>query len=467
MKRGYSIRTTLVLGLVATFSLLVLASGWISYKEARIESNELFDAKLAHSARLLRALSAHGYTQLDSGAQARVPQVVDLWRSATPMQGRGDALITAAGHAYETKLAFQVWSPQGDLLVRSNNAPESPISPLAQGFQTVHYQGSRWRCFTLESPAERWYQTCEDRSIRGELAREIALGVAIPALVAIPLAGLLVWWFVGWACRGLQRVEHEVSLRTPQRLQPLDEQAVPREIAALVTAINSLMAQVHGAIAREQRFTSEAAHEMRTPLAAVKLHAQNLLRAPSTPEAQHSCAHLQAAVERTERLVTQMLELARADPLQAGQFTQRLDLAVCVQRHLVWFLEAHPDAAARVQFENETVSNAWVQADDTLVGVLLRNLLENALRYSEGMVQVQLRKDAEAVVLSVIDQGPGIPEALRERVFERFFRPSGQAAPGSGLGLTIVKQIALLHDATLRLLHPISGGLQVEVAFTG
>lgn len=461
-ERGYSIRNTLVIGLLTIFTVIVLLSGWTSYRDARIEANELFDAKLAHSARLLKALISENLIREELPEADRV---VELWSPDGVMRGEDEQLITIDGHAYETKLSFQVWRDATHLLLRSANAPVSGMAPLTAGFQTLRIDGRRWRCFTITTDDGHAYQTCEDRAIRAELARDIAIGVAIPALVALPITGLLVWIFVGFGCRMLSRVAQQVQARSPEHLQPVDMRAVPREIAALVQSINALLQRLHLAMDREKRFTADAAHELRTPLAGIKLHAQNLSAARNEDERAASTRGLLTGIERSERLVSQMLELARMDDELPLTRKQRLDLRHVAMREIAQLSQAQPAQALRLSLD--AAPGIEILGDEFLLGLLLRNLLDNALRYSAGPVEIRLEQHGSAASLQVQDHGPGIAASARGRVFERFHREMGTQSSGSGLGLSIVQRIAQLHGAAVELSDTAGGGLTVAVRGLG
>jgi two-component system sensor histidine kinase QseC len=288
------------------------------------------------------------------------------------------------------------------------------------------------------------------------------MGVVTPALVALPLTGLLIWLFVSMGCRSLQRVATQVRARTPEHLDPVDLSSVPREIAAMVESINLLMERLRRAMDREKRFTADAAHELRTPLAGIKLHTQNLAAARNETERQASTDGLLKGIERSERLVSQMLELARMDDTLPATRRQQLSLPQLAQREIAKLSEAQPAYAARLSLSADIMLS--LSGDEFLLGLLLRNLLENALRYSGGAVEVHIYAPNGVVQLEVIDHGAGIAADARQRVFGRFHREMGHAESGSGLGLSIVQRIAELHGASVALDQTPGGGLTVRVS---
>lgn len=455
-----SIRQLLLVSIIGVGSLLMLIAGAFSYRVGLQEAEELFDAKLAHSARVLMSLIDAPLHELDRDrGDARV---VEVWHGDAA--GTGRDLARPGGHAYETKLAFQVRAPDGRLLLRSDSGPDAAFAALRPGFSDTQADGVHWRTFVLQAPSGYWYQTAEQAAIRGEIAEEIALGIALPLLLALPVLALCVWLAVAWAVRGLSGVSQAVDERDLERLDPIRPARVPSEIAGLVQAINALLERLAQARARERRFVADAAHELRTPIAALKLHAWNVAEAADADERAQSQRLLDAGIRRMERLVEQLLALSRLDtglPLPRAE----IDLTALV-RALCEELAAVE--IARTRSLQTALRPVRIHGHDTALEALVRNLIDNALRYtpSGGTVRVSLAPagDSDGVQLVVEDSGPGIPEDARTRVFERFSRELGSAAEGSGIGLSIVAQALQLHGGTIALdASPELGGLRVTV----
>lgn len=455
-----SLKRVLLLSLLSTIAVAAAISAVVSYRASLVEANELFDAKLAQSARVLRAMVGHDLDRHAAEPQAVVVRVLEL-----DIEGEDEALATAEGHAYETKLAFQVYTERERLLLRSENAPRAALAPLVRGFGRNRIEGEEWRTFVLRTHDGHWYLVAERDDIRSELAREIAVGTALPPLLALPLMAGLILVAVGWATRSIKRVADEVERRPADRLDPLDSGSVPRELSGLVQALNRLFQRVSSALEREKRFTADAAHELRTPISALKLHAQNLAAAQEPCERAASARGLERGIDRCERLVTQLLELARLERGGLQLEARPLDLAAVVRQVVA---DLAPEALAR-EVEIECVGDPGVPAagDRVLLAVLARNLIENAIRHGppRSVVSVRLATDAGQAVLSVRDAGQGIPEEQRARVFERFHREAPGTTPGSGLGLSIVSRVAELHGARVDLADAPGGGLEVRVQF--
>lgn len=452
--------------LIVAIAVLVVASSLtstaISYHGAMTEADELFDAKLAHSARVLMGIAdatlAREAVGLDSPAQ-----VIDVWRSSAG--GSGDALVSRQGHAYETKLAFQVWDDAGHLRLRSDASPDQPLAAREPGFSHQQVDGVQWRVFTLRSPSGLWYQAGENRAIRDELADDIAGGTLLPLIVQLPLLVLLVLLMVNTAFHALARVTRAIELRSVDNLAPIDERDAPSEIGNALLAVNRLLERLASALERERRFSADAAHELRTPLAALRIHVENLRSATSDAQRRESYEAVQRGIERLGRIVEQLLTLNRVEPESASRSLVPLDLLPVLRQVLEEL--ALLSLANQVDLEFEAPDTpVRVRADALLFSLLVRNLVDNAIRYTprNGRVRVRVAVSADRVALVVEDSGPGIPEEARERVFERFHRELGSDQPGSGLGLAIVRQVARVHAAQVHMdSSPELGGLRVQV----
>ena len=311
-------------------------------------------------------------------------------------------------------------------------------------------------------------QVAETLNKRHILADEILLGMLWPELLLIVLVGVLIWYGVERGLRPLAALQREISSRSHRDLSPLAEHNVPGEVHALIHAINDLLARLNEAMSAQQRFIADAAHQLRTPLAGLKTQTELALRQQELGEIRHTLQHLNAATGRTTHLVNQLLSLARAEP-GAGR-TQALNVLSLSDLARDTTTEWVPRAIERnidLGFDGTPV-DAAIEGDALLIREMLGNLLDNAIRYTQsgGQVTVRVATAGNKVELSVEDNGPGVPPAERERVFERFHRVLGSGAEGCGLGLAIVREIVQSHDAETRLGPGTSGrGTLVTVAF--
>lgn len=456
-----SIRNRLLGSLIGGTTAVLLVAAFFSYRAGLQEAGEMFDAKLAHSARVLVSLVDEPLADL--AEHPGKPVEIAVWHGNA--EGVGEDLAFSTGHAYETKLAFQVRDAGGTLLLRSDSGPHDALAPLVPGYANALTQGEQWRTFTLRTPTGRWYQAGELSAIRSEIAEDIAIGTMLPLLVALPVLALLVWLVVGWVSRTVQDVSDAVALRDPNQLDPIVLAKVPAEVHGIVQSINGLLSRLRDALSRERRFTADVAHELRTPLAALKVHAFNVRQAPTDDERAQSERYLDESVKRMERLVAQMLVLSRLESRERKPRKERMDLSATVA-DLVTDYRALALAEDKVM--TVSVTPVIICGEEIAIEALVRNLLDNALRYcpSPGSIAVSVFRETDKAVLVVEDSGSGIPKDARARVFDRFHRELGTGVEGSGLGLSIVAETVRLHDADIRLDDSAElGGLRVTVRF--
>ena len=455
-----SMRRTLLITLLGTLAVLMAVAGFFSYRAGLQEAGEMFDARLVQSTRVLVGLVDEPLGDLS--AFPGDPIVLRGWHGRA--EGVGEALAFTDGHAYESKLAFQVWDRQSRLLLRSDSAPVTPMAALVAGYASPVIDGEQWRTFTLRTAEGRWFQSGERSDIREELAEDIAGGTLLPLLLALPLMALVIWWGVSHVTRSLQRVSDQIGERDPERMSPLELGNVPREVHGLVQAVNGLLQRLHAALARERRFVADAAHELRTPISALKVHADNARLAADASARFKAQDLLQDSVGRLERLVAQLLMLSRTEATTRSPIARlSLDALVATEVDaLRALLDLH---SLRLSL---TLSPVEVRGDEAGLGALVRNLLENAIRYtpSGGQILVEVGQENRAAWFSVDDSGPGIAEEERDRVFDRFYRILGSGVEGSGLGLAIVRGVAEAHGAVVTLQRSARlGGLRAVVAW--
>jgi two-component system sensor histidine kinase QseC len=434
-------RRLLVLVMVAVVGLWVITAV-MSYIKTHHEIDELFDAQLVQSARVLLAQTAHDTEETEI-------EYDDQY------------------HKYEKKIAFQIWNKDNELLLRSDSAPLSPLSITTVGFSDVQIAGQPWRIFSRwDARYELKIQVGERHDVRNELVQDIALQLLYPMLFTLPLLALLIWISIGRGLSPLRRVAHDVAQRAPQHLTLLDTNYIPAEIQPLTDALNSLFVRLQQAFEHERQFTADAAHELRTPLAVLKIQAQVAQRADDDITRQHALNQLILGADRATHLVAQLLTLARLDPEQGLVKREPVDLqalAVSVLGQLA------PEAIAKdIDLSLTPAAPINVMGDSGALGILLRNLVDNAIRYTPdgGKVTVEITQQDNHILLRVTDSGPGIPEAERQQVFKRFYRGLGTQATGSGLGLSIAQRIAELHGTAIAFDTPEHGaGLCVTVSF--
>ena len=440
----------LVLGLML---LGTLAMTLFNYFDSTHEVEEIYDAQLAHSARLLQGLMR---------TPVREEERAGLYRAFN------EALAQAGqrskpGHPYESKLAFQVWDASGHLLVHSAGAPSLESPSQQEGFAALELGPHKWRGFLLRDTSTGlliW--TGERDDVRRELVTSIVRHTLFPTLLGSLLLAALLWWAIGWGLAPLRNMAAVIRARHADSLQPLQLEPLPSELAPMQAALNRLLGQIEQLLERERRFIADAAHELRTPLAVLRVHVQNATQARDEAERQQSLGYLLGGIDRATRVVNQLLTLARMEPLiERGEMAQ-VDVLALVRETLAeltpWVLKQG------LELDLEAAEGDYrLNADPGSLGIALQNLVTNAVNHSPagGRLHVRLSADAQRLLLQVEDQGPGIPAEDIERVFERFY--SRGTVQGAGLGLAIVQSIARRHAGQIRLRNLDSGGLQASL----
>lgn len=363
--------------------------------------------------------------------------------------------------------AIQVWSNDRRLVIRSPAAPEAPFQPtFRNGFATLEAGGQTWRVYTISdrhslvSVQVANLQSAIDREMYGETLTALAAMTAVLVLVALLLLHAL-----DLSLRPLSVIERALLRRKDFDLTPLPVAALPVELRPLVTSFNHLLVQLDKAVANERRFLGDAAHELRTPLSVLQAHVDVALHARSDAERVEALQMLQQGVRRSARMAEQLLDVARLDAMSCSISTEALDLAVVVE-HVVHEYTYHAQRLGCTLVSEK--APAWVEGNLDELGTLLRNLLDNAVRFARdgGHVAVSCGVGPEGPWLSVADDGPGVPEAERAAIFQRFYRLPGSQGRGSGIGLSLVAAIARLHDARVETGNGLAGkGFAVRVAF--
>lgn len=445
---GYSLRRRLLWLLLSTIAVLWLGTVVAVFVRAHDVADQLFDAQIEQLAGSLLATAA-----------------------AHP-EGLPPSLAASAS-APAQNIVFQVWRREGAapaLLVRSADAPDVPLSDL-DGFSERQWNGELWRFYSRwDESVHCQVQVAQQHDVRYQMAEGASWQMLAPLLAGLPLLALAIWFAVGRALRPLRAVTSEVEARRKAVLDPLEVVRPPQEVAPLIDALNGLFARIRQTLDNERQFTANAAHELRTPLAALKTQAQVALRADAEEGRKNALTHVIEGVDRMTRMTEQLLTLARLDPENASLKWQAVDL-YALATQLVGSLNAAA-AAKNIRLAIAGGSGSGnennIEGNAELLQILLRNLIDNAIRYTPqgGTVTVSIEARHAHVQLAVSDSGPGIPESERERALHRFERLGNSRSEGSGLGLSIVVRIAELHRASLSLKTAADGhGLSVVTAF--
>ncbi len=437
----YSLRRRMVVATLACMLLIFGGIGLGAHAVARHESDELFSARLATSARVLEALVAHQLSQ----ATVERPLVIALPRE---LETTSSDEPQSFGHRYETKVAFQVWRDDGVLLARSASAPVAPLGKLAAGFSQHTIDATAWEVFALQSGAV-WILMAEKEEVRQEMAHAIGLSILMPLAVGGVLMIGAVNLVLGHNMGVLRELAARIAARQPESLSPIVLPATPDELAPIVSELNDLLLRMRGAYEREQQFINAAAHEIRTPIAGLQLHIENALRAESASERTRSLDSAMTAVRRTSKLAEQLLVLGRISAGAGHDSAEAVPLAaLCcdVIGALAPMVEQRGMSIGLTTIDDCTV---WGQREQLVR--LLQNLIDNASVHGAvgGDIEVTLRQQGERALLSVANDGAPIPESELERIFVPYYRLPGAQATGHGLGLAIVKEIAAQHGGTI------------------
>jgi signal transduction histidine kinase len=415
-------------------ALISLLAAGVTYRRVSGETAILFDYQLRQMALSLRS-------QITLAPRIEVP----------PDQG-------------DTDFVVQIWDVFGARTYLSR--PGLPlINQTVLGYADLSLRGERWRAYGLQT-ADGVIQIAQPVRVREELARAAAERVVIPLILLLPIMIAAVAWIVSRGLGPLRYVASEVQRRDVRSLTPLKTDNLPIEIEPLVRELNRLLERLQGAFAVQRAFVSDAAHELRSPLTALRLELQLLDRAPDEPARAEARGRLGAAVERAIHLVEQLLALARSEPQVTATEFGTVDLPAAAAEGI---RDTHALALSRhIDLGLEAPPALLIRGDPEALRVLVRNLVDNAVRYTppHGSVQVRVRSTPKEAILEVADTGPGIAPQDRERVFDRFYRRAAAQESGTGLGLAIVKAIADRHQARVLLGESTGGGLLASVSFS-
>lgn len=431
----------LLVGMVSVW----LATGIMTWIDARHELDELLDSHLAQAAALLVVQQSGEFEE-------------------------GDHEIDAPSlHRYAPKVAFQVFH-EGQMVLRSANAPRTPMIPgemsLKTRFETVRIAGIEWRVFaTFGAEHDVQVYVGEQMRSRESILWAVLRSTLWPFAIALPLLALGAWWVVSRSFEPLRRLGRKLAGRRPQDLTPFELTGASAEMLPMIEALNGLFGRISSLLESERRFTADAAHELRTPIAAIRAQAQVAMAEADPALRQHALQSTLDGCDRAARLITQMLTLSRLETVSEAAM-QNIDLGALTER-------ITDELAIRAgektqQVEVSAARSCSVFGDETLLAVLMRNLIDNAMRYSPtgARIKVDLQKIAGQMMLSVQDSGPGMSEADRRRLGERFFRVSGSNESGSGLGWSIIRRIAAVHRLDLKVEASAElGGLAVRVVW--
>ncbi len=455
-KLGLSINRFLIIGVLSFTILYILSIYYLSQRQAIHEIEELFDAQLSHSSYILMNLLSESVSTIDQSNE-HLPVVYHGFDEV--------ALPSANALFYQKKVAYQIYNDKGKLLIISGSAPDTRFAGKQPGYSDAFINQEQWRVFTLhDDDWNFWLYVGESASIRNELASDIAKQTLWPGIAMLPFALLLLTVIIRLALKPLKQLTANIKRRDPKNLTAIELEHTPKEMQPVIDALNMLFYRLSDAISREQRLTADAAHELRTPLSVIMLHAQNAMAAHNESERNQALQELEIGVKRVSRLLEQLLTLSKVSP-ETIPVNELVFYPLCQE---VMAQMALPIIAKQQQLElicdgaNQALK---ISGSEFLLEILLRNLIDNAREYSpeQGMIRLSIYKKKQSLELLVEDSGPGVEPEYYQRLTDRFYREHQNKGRGAGLGLSLVNSIVEFHQGQLQFSESNLGGLAVRV----
>ncbi len=503
---NYSLRQRLLVTLLTASMLIWGIAAFINYRVTRDEVATLFDAELAQSGKVLLAFLeglpqdseleerlklvqtdalgleydrkiAYQLKSENEGLMMRSKETQKLssldynkTHDQDPLWDIFDELLESDtfGQKYERKIAFQLWSKDSGLLLRSESAPKFAFSTSLRGFSDKAINDHKWRVFSISSTnGDYVIHVAQKEEIRDKLMDDISNQLVTQFLVGLPLLGLVIWFIVGYSLKPFNRLERQLSKREASYLKPLSAKRLPKEVVPVVSEINNLFSQLEKAFEHERRFTADASHELRTPLAGLLTQAQVALRTTDDNVRKQALLRISQAVHRMTYMVQQLLTFSR---IESGKEYLVREITQVNREVIQVIAELEPAAhKKRIQIEFVEQNAAPIVANTQLITILVRNIIDNAIKYTpaDGNILISLEGNNNQLQFRVEDSGPGIPPDQYKDSLKRFHRcvETAQTAQGSGLGFSIVDRITAMYCAELNLGVSQFGGLKVTVNF--
>lgn len=447
-KAVFSIKRRLTGSVILLALALVVLSLYYSFQAARHEIKEVYDARLGQTAKLLLLTTSVSATTLADEAHQHQ---FDQWmNSIRRLSAADDDKDTTYGHPYEQNILFQFY--QHDRLLWSSNKQVGPLSPAPTfaGFGNRDIEGEQWRFFQLHATADEYVVVAEKHSIRQEMIDEIALSTALPQLILIPALMALLIFLIDKNFRPISELRSAIAQRSAHKLDRIYVANQTLELSPLVDTLNELLEQLEQAWQREKRFTRMAAHELKTPLTILRLNAENAINSETRHQLEQDLDNILKGIGRTDRMLHQLLTLAKVESITNVR-KQPCELKTLLQSVVA-------DLAPLALRHHQTLSlegdNVTIDGDEVLLGILFRNLVDNAIRYSgdHSVIDVVIKQHADGIDVTVSDNGANLSDETRDKLFDNFYRANTEKGDGAGLGMSITRDIAQLHNASITLL---------------
>ena len=451
----YSLKEVLLFTLISASVIIWSVTAYFSYKLTRDQVVKLLDAELEQSAYALHSFVGH---LLYDGS------LYELWDLDSP-----DKVLPSDkfNSKFGNKIAFQLIYKDEGLILRSKTAPDSPMSNSQNGSTLAEADGHLWHVFSISNEQDEYIIHVGQRDdIRQKLKNEIANHLIQPLLIGLPILGAVIWFIVWLTLRPVNRLARQLAIREANYLKPLSTQSLPSEILPVVQELNNLFYQLERAFENERRFTADASHELKTPLAGLLTQAQVAIKTQDEIMRKQALSRIEQAVKRMTNMVQQLLTFSRIESDPQYLTKQPIELN---EEIIQIIADLEPEARKKqigMSYENGSADRINVNA--LLINILIRNIIDNAIKYTPdgGKILISLTRQ-EGLQLSVEDSGPGIAIDKQEDIYKRFYRSveTAHKVQGSGLGLSMVKRIAVLHDAELSMEKSRFGGLKMNIHF--
>jgi two-component system sensor histidine kinase QseC len=437
----FSIRRRLLVGILLSMLVILMGMGIAAHRVTDHESEEIFSARLATSARVLEAFVAK---QLEH-ATITNPIIIQLPKE---LEHSHDGDEDIMGHPYESKISFQVWHENGQLLAKSATAPDKPLGPFTEGFSKSQLNHDLWQVFKLKS-GNVWVMVAEDDAVRDEMAGDLGMAILTPLIIGALILLIVVNLIVFQNLKPLQILASAIAKRDPQAITPIQLNKSPIELKPVIDELNHLLNRVNAAFKREQKFIDAAAHEIRTPIAALKIHIENAVNAQNENDRNISLQEALNGLRRTTRLTEQLLTFSRVTGDVDQEEKQVLSFdGICKEIAK----NTEPLIQKRGQSLHMNIKNdVLIVGEQHKLERVIQNLIDNASQYGlpNGMIEVHLEENQGQIELCVANDGPAIPAIEKEKIFAPYYRVLGSQSFGSGLGLAIVKEIVTQHGGTI------------------
>lgn len=465
MSKFASIERFLLIVISLLFTVYIGSAYLLGKYQTRHEVNEIFDPQLAHSAFLLFDLLDESVATIDQSSNALPVIYHNFSGKKEEKQPTQHHSTEDPNFVYENKFAYQVFNDAGRLLIKSGSAPNKPLSNKTKGFSSILNGKDQWRVYSLyDEELGFWLYVAEDEFLRNKIADEISAQIPLPALIMTPLFLVLIILCIRSALVPLKQLVARINKQDIRNLKIMKFDIIPKEITPVVEAINSLILRLEDALTREKRLTADTAHELRTPLSVVLIHAQNALNNHSEKERNDALEALDKGVKRVARLLEQLLTLSKINP--ESMPTEKVNLHQLTQQTMAEMAIKLLQKGQEISLQcDKATKEVQCEGNAFLLEILIRNLIENASQYTpnNGTIKVNLTSNKQQIIFSIEDSGIGVEPEFYSKITERFYRQNQQQGKGAGLGLTLVNNIVQYHQGKISFEKSALGGLLVNI----